>query len=245
MSQSTFTTRARLELPLLVLVLLAASAWSLTLRLNDAMHSQSAMTRPSLGPFIVAWALMMAAMMLPSVTPVVRLYQRAASAGRVAPVGYFVVAYLTVWALSGLPAYLFWRIMAMPLTDGAGWALRLAGGVLLFAGGYQLLPLKQACLRHCRSPMSYFLRLKGSLARPSGAFRAGLLHAAYCYGCCAALMVVLVAAGAMNLWWAVLIAVGAFIERNLQWGTSFAAGLGGLLVVVGSAVALHPSFLPT
>lgn len=160
-----------------------------------------------------------------------------------APSGYFVLAYLVAWALSGLPAYLLWWLMAMPLSEGATWALRLAGATLLFAGTYQLTPLKRACLRHCRSPMSYFMRLHGSLERPGGAFRAGLLHAAYCCGCCAALMTVLVAAAAMSLQWAVLIAIGVFIERNIRWGDEFATGLGVALVGLGTFVALNPSFL--
>lgn len=231
------------ELPTLALLVVATSAWLLTARMGARLPTDSMMTSMTLGPFLIAWALMMAAMMLPSVTPVVRLYQRAATAGRVAPTGYFVVAYLVVWTLGGLPAYLLWRVLAMPLMDGAGWALRLAGVTLLFAGAYQLTPLKRACLRHCRSPMSYFLRLRGSLGRPAGAFHAGLLHAAYCCGCCAALMVVLVAAAAMNLWWAALVALGVFVERNVRWGTSFSTVLGVLLVALGSAVVLHPPFL--
>lgn len=245
MSQLRPMTGVKLELPALALLALAAVAWLLTVRMDAAMRAESLMTPMALGPFVLGWALMMAAMMLPAVTPVVRLYQRAAAAGRVAPIGYFLGAYLVVWALSGLPAYLLWRALAMPLMDGATWALRLAGATVLVAGAYQLTPLKQACLRHCRSPMSYFLRLKGSLERPGGAVRAGLLHAGYCCGCCAALMVVLVAAAAMNLWWAALIAAGVFIERNVRWGTSFATGLGMLLVALGAAVLVHPPFLAT
>ena len=232
-------------LPVPALLLLAAVAWSLTVRIDADMRGDPMMAPMALGSFVLAWALMMAAMMLPAVTPVVRLYQRAAAAGRVAPVGYFAVAYLALWALSGLPAYLLWRALAMPLTDGASWALRLGGATLLLAGAYQLTPLKRACLRHCRSPMSHFLRLRGSLHDLGGAFRAGLLHAVYCCGCCAALMVVLVAAAAMNLWWAVLIAMGVFIERNVPWGTSFSTGLGALLVTLGAATLIHPPILST
>ena len=231
------------ELLTLTLVALAALAWWVTTMMAADMRADSMMEPMSLGPFLLAWTLMMAAMMLPAVTPVVRLYQRAAAAGRVAPTGYFVVAYLAVWALTGLPAYLLWRLLAMPLEEGATWAVRLAGGALLLAGAYQLTPLKRACLRHCRSPMSYFMRLRGSLDRPGGAFRAGTLHAAYCCGCCAGLMVVLVAAGAMNLWWAVLIATGVFLERNTRWGTELSAGLGVVLLALGATVVLSPPFL--
>lgn len=245
------TPAASLQLPTLVLLGAAAVAWWLTVALVEEMSADgmtsdgmagAGMASMSLVAFLLAWALMMAAMMLPAVTPVVRLYQRAAAGGRVAPTGWFALAYLLVWVLTGLPAYLLWRVLAMPLADGATWALRLAGATLLVAGVYQLTPLKRACLRHCRSPMSYFMRLRGSLERPAGAVRAGLLHAAYCCGCCAALMVVLVAA-AMNLWWALLIALGVFVERNLRWGTSFSTALGVLLAVLGTAVVVHPPFL--
>lgn len=245
MSQLRFTTvRMSGEIMTLVLVALAAAAWWLTAMMSADMSADS-MRSMSLGPFLLAWSLMMAAMMLPAVTPVVRLYQRAATAGQVAPSGYFVTAYLVVWALSGLPAYLLWRQVAMPLSEGATWALRLAGATLLFAGAYQLTPLKRACLRHCRSPMSYFMRLRGSLERPAGAFHAGLRHAMYCCGCCAALMAVLVVTAAMNLWWAVLIALGVLVERNVRWGTEFSTGLGGVLLALGIVVVVNPPVLST
>lgn len=244
MSGSRFSTdRVSGEFLTLIFVGLAAAAWWLTAMLSAGMGAETTMAPMSLGAFLLAWMLMMTAMMLPAVAPVVRLYQRAAAARRVAPSGYFVLAYLGAWTVSGLPAYLLWRVMAMPLSMGESWALRLAGATLLFAGVYQLTPVKKACLRHCRSPMSYFMRLQGSLERPGGAFRAGLLHAAYCGGCCVALMVVLVAAAAMNLWWAVLIAFGVFVERNVRWGAEFSTALGVVLLALGTTVVLSPSFL--
>lgn len=244
MSQLRLTiARVSGEIVTLTLVALAAAAWWLTAVLSAGMDADAMATAVALGPFLLAWALMMAAMMLPAVTPVVRLYQRAATAGRVAPSGYFVLAYLVVWVLSGLPAFLLWRQLAMPLGAGATWALRLAGATLLLAGAYQLTPLKRACLRHCRSPMSYFMRLRGSLERPGGAFRAGMLHALYCFGCCAALMAVLVVTTAMNLWWAVLIALGVFVERNVRWGTGFSTGLGVVLLTLGALVVVSPFIL--
>jgi len=244
MSQPRSTTaRMSGEIVTASLVVLAASAWWLTSMMSGDMRADHMMTPMSLVPFLVAWSLMMAAMMLPAVTPVVRLYQRAAAAGRVAPSGYFVLAYLVVWVLSGLPAYLLWRLLTMPLSKGETWALRLAGATLLFAGGYQLTPLKRACLRHCRSPLAYFMRLGGSLEHPGWAFRAGLLHAKYCCGCCTALMAVLVITAAMNLWWAVLIALGVFVERNVRWGPRWATGVGVVLLGLGTLVLAFPPFL--
>lgn len=221
------------------LVLLAAVAWWITAQHATNMSGNDMTV--SLGPFVVAWAVMMAAMMLPAVTPVVRLYDRAAATGRVAPTGYFVSGYLAVWILSGLPAYLLWRAMAMPLMDAETWALRVAGGTLLAAGVYQVLPLKRACLHHCRSPMSYFFRQRRPLTRPVGAARSGAMHGIYCFGCCVGLMVVLVAAVAMQPWWAVVLTAAIFVERNLRWGESFSFVLAGVLIAVGGAIVIHPS----
>jgi predicted metal-binding membrane protein len=106
------TGRMSREAVTLTLVALSAVAWWLTSILSTDMGVGSMATPMSLGSFVLAWGVMMAAMMLPAVTPVVRLYQRAAAAGRVAPSGYFVVAYLTMWVLSGVPAYLLWRVLA-------------------------------------------------------------------------------------------------------------------------------------
>ncbi len=245
MSQAR-ATNARLggESMALVLIAVAALTWWWTWRMAAGMNTDGMIMIVPLGAFLVGWAVMMAAMMLPAVTPVVRLYQRAAVAGRVAPTGYFVTSYLVVWALTGLPAYLLWQWASTPLRENATWAVRIGGVTLIVAGAYQLTPLKRACLRHCRSPMSYFLRLRGSLERPGGAVRAGLLHALYCCGCCTALMTVLVVTAAMNLLWAVLIALVVFVERNIRWGVEFATVLGVVMLALGAAVVVSPPILP-
>jgi predicted metal-binding membrane protein len=111
------------------------------------------------------------------------------------------------------------------------------------AGGYQLSPLKQACLRHCRSPMGFFLRMRGNLTRPTQALRAGSLHAGYCLGCCWGLMVILVTAGAMVPWWAIGIAAVVFIEKNAPKGEIFAGVLSGVMVVFGASLLVHPALL--
>lgn len=248
-SGSSVGVRVHGDIITVTLVALAACAWWLTTLMTRASSEgmqdpmQGTMAMASLGTFLLAWALMMAAMMLPAVTPVVRLYQRAAAVGRVAPTGWFVTAYLAVWMLTGLPAFLLWRLVAMPVGEESTWALRLGGATLVSAGVYQLTGLKRACLRHCRSPMSYFMRLRGSLGTPGGAFRAGALHATYCCGCCVALMIVLVVSAAMSLWWALLLAVGIFIERNVRWGMQFATGLGVTLLALGAAAVVSPMLL--
>ena len=220
------------------LVLIAAAAWWTTTRLATQTTTMSAAMM--LAPYLLGWVAMTAAMMLPAVTPVVRLYARAAALHRVAPTAVFTTGYLLVWCATGIPAWLLWRAMAIPLMDGQVGAYRASGAVLLAAGVYQLTPLKRACLRHCRSPMAVFLRTGSNLATVPGALRAGATHARYCLGCCIGLMVVLVAAGSMQLWWAVVIAAVIFLERNVPAGEHLASAAAAALCVLGLVVLVHP-----
>src|SRR5205085_3551090 len=153
------------------------------------------------GAFVAAWGIMMAAMMLPSALPMIGLYaatQRStvnATLSTVA-VSTFAVMYVALWALTGVPIYFASvALMAMaPVTL----AYTIAA-VLLVAGAFQLSPLKHVCLRHCRSPLGFLLGHWREGWR--GAVRMGGAHALYCLGCCWALMLVLVVAGAMGLPW--------------------------------------------
>lgn len=252
-----------LVLPAVLLVLAGAAWWAVSTGMSTEM-GMDPMADPMADPmdaaagggpgvlsgmlsgllaFLAGWTAMMAAMMLPAVTPAVRLYARAAARGRVAPAGWFVAGYLAVWAASGLPAYLLWEALAVPLMDAETWALRLAAGVLLAAGLYQVLPLKRACLRHCRSPMSYFLRSGLQLGRPLGAARAGATHGVVCLGCCLGLMAVLVTAAAMQPLWAAGLAAVVFIERNVRGGPTFAVLTACLLTAAGAAALIHPAVL--
>jgi predicted metal-binding membrane protein len=197
----------------------------------------------SFSGFIIAWLVMMAAMMLPAIWPVLKLYALAAAHGRVAPLPFFVVAYLAVWTLPALPAYAIWRALEMPIAAGAPWAGRLAGGVLVAAALWQLTPLKAICLRHCRSPLSFFMQYGQGAARRWGAFRMGAAHGLFCLGCCWALMAVLVALGTMNL--AVMIALSAliFAEKNLPGSEHIAVGGAVVFALAGLALLFDPGLL--
>lgn len=197
----------------------------------------------SFGGFVLAWLAMMAAMMLPAITPVLRLYALAAAQGRVAPLPFFVVAYLVVWTLPAIPAYSAWRWLETPLLQGAFWAARLAGAVLVVAAVWQLTPLKAACLRHCRSPLSFFMQYGSGAARPLGAFRMGAAHGLFCLGCCWAMMAVLVALGTMNLAWMLALSLLIFLEKNAPAGGRVAV-LGALVfVLAGMALLFDPGLL--
>lgn len=190
-------------------------------------------------PALAMWALMMVAMMLPSAAPMILLHARfgrAQSAGRaLAGTAAFAAAYLAVWmafslAATLLQALLVWAgaISAMALAVGDA---RLAGGLLLVAGLYQLTPLKRACLDECRSPLSFLVRLW----RPgiAGAARLGIAHGVYCLGCCWALMALLFVGGAMSLGWVAALAVLVFVEKLAPPAWRLSEGLAIVLVVAG------------
>jgi predicted metal-binding membrane protein len=107
----------------------------------------------------------------------VRLYARAAAQGRAAPLPFFVAGYLAVWSAMALPGYLGWRALETPLAEGRTWVGVLAGVILIAAALWQLTPMKASCLRHCRSPIGFFLRFGGRVSRPTGALRMGIARA--------------------------------------------------------------------
>ena len=174
------------------------------------------------GAFLLGWLVMMTAMMLPSVAPLVLLYARQA---RPEPL---VAGYLLVWGAIGLPVYALHRAVDLMMVPSAAVAAVLVG-----AGVYQLTPLKAACLRRCRSPVSFLLQRFGR-----SPLRLGAEHGAYCVGCCGALMAVLVLAGAMGLVWAAAIALVVFAEKVLPGGERLAWVSAGALVAGGVAVLI-------
>ena len=150
----------------------------------------------------------------------------------------FTLVYLAVWAASGVPVYVtHTALMALP---PRAFAYGVAA-ILLAAAAFQLSPLKQACLRACRSPLGFLLGhwragLRGSLAL-------GWSHAMYCLGCCWALMVVLVAAGAMGLAWVLFITAVVAAEKLLPGGEWIARVTGAVFLFLGVAVAVHPELV--
>jgi predicted metal-binding membrane protein len=231
------------------LLLLAALGWWWSWRQAGSMRDDGMPGAMSMQPqmavsfaaFLVAWVAMMAAMMLPAVLPVVRIYARAAAAGNAAPVTVFIAGYLVVWAFVGIPTYLAWSRLNEPLAHGNPWAGRLAGGVAVAAGLYQLTPLKSMCLRHCRSPMSFFLHHGKHLDRPAGAFVAGSRHGLFCLGCCWMLMGLLIAFGTMQLAWMVVLAMLILLEKVAPFGEMLTRVTAVLFVVLGIVLLVNPT----
>ena len=233
---------------------LAAAGWWWSARMSAGMtdHRSAAMGSMAMdaavlgaGTFLVAWLAMMTAMMFPAIAPVVKLYRRAAVAGRVAPLPYFVVGYIAVWTAMGVPAYLAWKQLMDPIADARPWAGRLAGLVLAMAAVWQLTPLKTACLRQCRSPMSFFLRFGAAVHRPLGALRAGGTHGLFCLGCCWALMATLVAVGTMNLAWMAGLSLLILVEKNAAAGERVATAAAVVFAVAGLLLLIRPESIAT
>jgi predicted metal-binding membrane protein len=189
----------------------------------------------------VMWAVMMLAMMLPSVAPVTLLIaslarKRAASGGAPgARTALFVCGYLAVWlAFAAAATTLQWALSEAGLLSEA-MALAnalLAGGVLVAAGVYQWTPLKAACLRHCRSPLDFLLFhwREGAL----GAVASGVGHGVFCLGCCWMLMALLFVGGIMSLAWVAGLALLVLVEKTLPWGKRVSLGTGAVLVAWGA-----------
>lgn len=227
--------------------------WSVHSSGSMTMHHKSGMGMDSMGGlssvsmtfggFMVAWVAMMAAMMYPAIRPAVKLFGRASSAGRAVATPVFVAGYTLVWVAVGLPVYFAWRALAGPLGDGDRWVAYLAGGTFLAAALYQASPLKLACLRHCRSPLSFFLRQRYDLKRPTGAVRAGISHGAICLACCWAEMAVLVVLGTMNIGWMLAVAALIFVEKTSRFGLQAAYVASVVLTGFGLALIVHPHLL--
>ena len=200
--------------------------------------------------FLVAWGVMMAAMMLPSAAPMIVMYDKIsrnrAQRDRVLPTTLFAAIYLLIWLGLGVLVYVAGvglNVLAGANPDVTSLLPYLLAAVLVATGVYQFTPLKRSCLRQCRTPLSFLMaRWRNGYA---GAVKLAVAHASYCVGCCVALMVVLVAAGAMSLPWVLLIATIVFIEKLLPRGELFARLVGVGFVVVGLAIAVDPDLATT
>jgi predicted metal-binding membrane protein len=191
----------------------------------------------------VMWAVMMAAMMLPSAAPLLLLFsavtrKRGARGTPVVSTAMFLLGYLLAWGgFSLLAAAAQWGLHTlMLLSPGSAVANPLLGGVILAAAGaYQFTPLKRACLVHCQSPLEFLLTRWREGA--GGALRMGLRHGAYCLGCCWVLMALLFVGGVMNLAWAALIAGFVVLEKVVARGMLVSRLAGSLLLVWGISLA--------
>ncbi|MBB5156657.1 DUF2182 domain-containing protein [Saccharopolyspora phatthalungensis] len=197
----------------------------------------------SIAAFLLVWLVMMAAMMLPGITPFtvgMRRLVRVRHARR-GTVAALTTGYLVVWAATGVLAYQVLRAFDAVAMTGGTVPVRVGAGVLIGAGLYQFTPLKHWCVVHCRSPLAVLMRHGDTVVRSrTGALWVGVHHGGYCFGCCWALTVVLIAAGAMNLVWMAALAALTTLEKAAPRGQVIGLVLGAVLVGLGIFLLLAP-----
>jgi len=236
-SAPDLTTRVLRQERALIAVTVAALAafgwWYVATRAAiDDMPAMEAMRTPPVGALILMWWLMMVAMMLPSAVPAILLYARIRQLHEGKAIGaswMFLSGYLAMWLLFSIAA-----AVAQSLLTGPSMALdnRLAQSVILVAAGlYQLSPLKSVCVSQCRSPAEFLSR--HWRPGPAGTIRLGLIHGAYCLGCCWMLMALLFVGGVMNLLWVIGLTIIVAIEKLAPGGPLLGRAAGAALIAWG------------
>ena len=226
------------------LVAIAAGSWvylgAVAARMGDmssalAMPMTAAWSPAQAGLMVTMWAVMMAAMMLPSAVPMVITYDRldeGSPQGRGGSAALFVAGYVIAWSgFAVLAAGIQWALQAMEFVNGMGEVTQrgLAGFLLIGAGAFQFSPVKRRSLGACRTPMG-FLTTSWRDGR-SGALRMGLHHGSLCLRCCWALMTLLFVLGVMNLFWVALLASFVLAEKLSRRGETISL-IGGLVMIV-------------
>jgi len=249
-SASHLRVPARDRAVLVALVtMLAATAW-LGLWMWDASPYRRYLRHDSpaglgtpleLGLFVVGWALMIVAMMLPTVIPLLATF-RALVNGRRRPgllVGLAIVGYVVTWAAFGLVAWVGDRGVHAAV-DAVPWLAAnprmILAATLVSAGAYQFSTLKYRCLDECRSPLGFILNRWQGRAERREAFQLGVAHGLFCVGCCWSLMLVMFAVGMGSVAWMLAIGAIAAVEKNVTWGRRLGRPLGVVLLLAGLLV---------
>ena len=238
--------------PALALLLLTVVGWVYIAYQASTMDSMETITMEAMSgtristmggfvPFVMGWTAMMVAMMIPATLPLILLY-RVVARKRLNPIQARVgiaalfLGYIAVWTIAGLPVYVY----ALTAQTIGRFAAVLPAVLLVIGGVYQFTSLKRSCHTRCSNPL-FFLMQKWKPGT-TGALRLGVLHGLDCLGCCAGLMVGLVALGMMNLALVFTVALIIFAEKTLPESHRIARPL-GVLMVSGGVVLLGLSLL--
>jgi predicted metal-binding membrane protein len=236
--------RARLGLVALLLVLAGLAWWSTA----DRMAGMDAGPGTDLGAlawFVGVWVVMMAAMMFPSLAPTVALYTTMTRRRASDLPLLFTAGYLLIWGAAGVGAYGLFALGASLFGGDLAWHTGgrwFAAGVLALAAVYELTPLKDVCLATCRSPVGFLLGTWRD--GRTGALRMGCKHAAWCLGCCWALMAALFALGVMSLVWMAFVAALIALEKTLPWRRLATGATAIVLLLLAVAIVAVPHDVP-
>ncbi len=196
------------------------------------------------GMMFIMWSVMMVGMMVPSAAPMILIYAGVARKAKkdgnpVAPVFAFTLGYILMWTVFSLAATAIqwqldrWALLSPMMVSNSP---RLGAVILIAAGIYQWLPIKNNCLKHCRSPFHFIANhwKPGFL----GALRMGIEHGVFCIGCCWVLMLLLFIGGVMNLLWIAAITIFVLLEKVLPLGEAGGKYSGALMILLGAYLIL-------
>ncbi len=250
----------------IALGVIAALAWAYMLWLAHDMDGMNmsgfrmvpagmGMMAPATAPWsavefafvFVMWAVMMVGMMAPAAAPMILMYARVGRQGKsagkpLAATGWFATGYFLAWSGFSLSATLAqWILERKALLDARMTSTNILLGacVLIAAGIYQWTPIKNACLVQCQTPFRFLMTHGGFRGNVLGCLRLGLLHGAYCVGCCWVLMALLFVVGAMNVLWIALLALLVLLEKLTPWGRWVARTVGAVCIAVGARMVLQ------
>ena len=235
------------------LVGLSVLAWIVTVRHMGGAGPALMMGSMTMGmPFSVAnmllyialWGVMMVAMMFPAIVPVAGIFATLARRKREqqlpsTPVWAFVSGYALLWTLTGSVGYaadLTMQTLPARFPMLKTYSMLISGALLVVAGLYQLTPLKDRCLSHCRSPFAFLMAHWRD--GYGGAFQMGVAHGLYCLACCWSLMMVMFIMGTMNLVWMGALTIAILLEKSLPAGPTFGRGIGATLIALGIALSM-------
>jgi predicted metal-binding membrane protein len=226
------------------LVAVAGVCWAVTVDRMRGMNMGPGTGLGGLGWFAAVWVTMMAAMMLPSLSPMAVASVRAAGGqlSTVARSAAFAAGYLLPWLAFGVLAYAVvqgGRSLELGFLAWNRVGQYLAAGVILGAARYELTAAKRKCLRHCRD--SELLRCRPGLG---GAVMMGVEQGGFCVGCSGALMAALFAVGVMSIPWMFVIATLVAVEKLLPWQTIAVGSTAVGLALLGATIVVVPAHVP-
>ena len=236
------------------LLAITALAWLYTAYLGNSMSGSGSMEMGqkmagtitaswSLADFaatLMMWVVMMVAMMVPTAAPMVLTFtsmirRKSQSGSTSVPTAIFVTGYIVIWSGFALGATLIqWGLHEATLRSPMMVTTNtvLGSALLIGAGAYQLSPLKLTCLNKCRSPLGFLMNEWREGHR--GTLSMGLVHGAYCVGCCWMLMALLFVLGVMNLLWIAVLSAFVLLEKVVPAGQWLSRASGILLIAWGA-----------
>ena len=202
--------------------------------MSNGMKIDNSMTR--FLPLFGMWAVMMAAMMFPTMVPTLKSYEdlmMSADGTRIGWIG-LLIGYSIIWVTFAAFITAFQlSLLSLGVVDIMGKAnsIWISSALLIIAGAFQFTRAKEVCHGVCHSPMSYFLgNWKTGF---DGGLRMGLALGAFCAGCCWLFMVLGFAGGVMNFLWMGLATLFMVIEKLPAIGYYVIKPMGAILIASG------------